>query len=217
MIYVVKHYEDEKLYPYGYTELKVGDIFISHGCDNIEYLNKYINELTGLYYIWKNVNDDVVGLCHYRRFLYDRNEGGILSWENAQYLANSYDIVVSEHTYVPCGIRESLLQQFPNSQSTVIKYIDFLVNLEPNLEYYYNTCIFNPTNLFIAKKDIIDNYCKWVFPLIVPAAERFKVEDSKKSNNELYQRIVGFLSERLLSYYIQKEKLNYKELQVQVI
>lgn len=37
--------------------------------DNISAKNKYYSELTGIYWVWKNTNEDIVGSCHYRRFL----------------------------------------------------------------------------------------------------------------------------------------------------
>jgi len=35
---------------------------------NISAKNKYYSELTGIYWVWKNTNHDIIGSCHYRRF-----------------------------------------------------------------------------------------------------------------------------------------------------
>ena len=37
--------------------------------DNISLKNKYYCELTGIYWMWKNVDADFYGLMHYRRYL----------------------------------------------------------------------------------------------------------------------------------------------------
>ena len=40
--------------------------------DNISERNCYYSELTGMYWVYKNVTDmDIVGCCHYRRYLID--------------------------------------------------------------------------------------------------------------------------------------------------
>ncbi|HBK6302481.1 TPA: DUF4422 domain-containing protein, partial [Campylobacter jejuni] len=46
--------------------------------DNISYLNRCLNELTGIYWAWKNYdklgNPDYIGFMHYRRhFIFDNN------------------------------------------------------------------------------------------------------------------------------------------------
>jgi hypothetical protein len=40
----------------------------SDGDFSISKLNRNYCELTGLYWLYKNCNDDYVGYCHYRRF-----------------------------------------------------------------------------------------------------------------------------------------------------
>ena len=41
---------------------------------NISFKNKYYSELTGLYWVWKNTRQNIVGSMHYRRFLTNCNE-----------------------------------------------------------------------------------------------------------------------------------------------
>ena len=61
--------------------------------DNISYLNRYLNELTGIYWAWKNYdklgNPDYIGYVHYRRlFLFDERD--IYLFKNKSYLYEIY-------------------------------------------------------------------------------------------------------------------------------
>ena len=64
--------------------------------DNISHKNCYYSELTGLYWVYRNVTDmDIVGCCHYRRYLIDESEN-ILSKEQIINYLEDYDCITSK-------------------------------------------------------------------------------------------------------------------------
>ena len=76
-VYVLKHLEGVSLnlpplYTYlmtGKTGLQSKSNMLGDDSDvNISERNRYYSELTGIYWIWKNRQHDVIGTCHYRRF-----------------------------------------------------------------------------------------------------------------------------------------------------
>ena len=209
MIYVVKHKPDDSKYLKGYRELKVGDIFDRPDTDNINHINLQINELTGLYWIWKNTDDEIVGLCHYRRFFLD--DGKIMTWEKAKKLVEKNELVIQNWYSFGKSLKDNLLDHFPNHQDTFLKYYDIFTSREPGLKEYLDTEVFNPQHLFVGRREFVEKYSEWLFPLIIPIAEQFKAEDAPKCPEMIYQRMISYISERLLTYYIQKTHQDYIE------
>lgn len=71
-----------------------------------------------------------------------------------------------------------------------------LRDYERALSYFKENSLYSPCNMLIARKDVLEAYCEWVYPMLIELNDRVgKVED-------VYQnRYPGFVSERLLTYF----------------
>lgn len=182
--------------------------------DNISEKNGSYCELTGLYWLWKNVDADVYGLFHYRRFL-DLLVGDFEHVERDKILVNSpiykkelnrlmkeYDLILPVREYF---LGSSLYKQYEDCHNIkdldividIIKdkypdYVDTMNNVLADFSGYF-------TNIFIAKKDFFNEYCTWIFDILSEAEKRIDI-----SEYDSYQkRVFGFLAERLFNVFIQ--------------
>ena len=63
--------------------------------ENISAQNCYYAELTGMYWVWKNISDaEYVGVCHYRRYLLNEL-GFVYTKKELEQLLQHYDILTS--------------------------------------------------------------------------------------------------------------------------
>lgn len=206
MIYIIKHKECETNVIRGYKELGVGELF--NGCkDNINGLNPYINEMTGIYHIWKNTKDEIKGQIQYRRHLEENGE--ILSYDRIKRILQDYDIIATKQYVVSDGIYHNLKKEIGDTltQKVLDKYYRKLINIEPELYDYFNSTSFHYGNMFICKKSIYDAYCEWVFSIMIPLANQFIKEDKAVGKD----RMLGYICERLFTYWVRKNKYNVKE------
>ena len=65
-------------------------------------------------------------------------------------------------------------------------------------------------NMFIMRKDIMDNYLDWLFSILFELEKR--VDASKY--DDFHARFFGRISELLLDVYINTNELSYKEVKV---
>lgn len=160
--------------------------------DNISKKNPQFCELTALYWMWKNIDSDYLGLCHYRRFFNLPTTQAILKVvQNGKIILprKVYFKKTVYEQYRDChGLQEwDIMMEVLNSLSP--EYIETAMRV-----FSANSLI--PYNMFIACEKWVEGYCEWLFPLLFAVAKRMEVINSIKA------RYIGFLSERLLSVYI---------------
>lgn len=142
--------------------------------------------------------------------------------ESIKKLVSSYDVVTVEPWNVKNAGSKNNYDHYKNSDSKLHiedydraldilrkKYPDF----KEDIASYNSSEVGYYTNIFIMKKDIFNDYCKWLFDIL------FELEQvSDISNYDLQEaRIYGYISEWLFGIYIYHLKrvtaLKIKELQ----
>ena len=160
-----------------------------HDGDNIDNMNPWYCEITGLYRIWKYDKDDIIGLEHYRRyFLNDDNR--VLSLENAKEKLKDCDILLRRCQYKRYGLRDGFA--WLESEDMMKYLIEFLYTCGDDkfaifcLHELETQPEMSQCNMFIGKAAVVDKYCKWIFNALKNANfEKFKEKP----------RIFGFLTE----------------------
>lgn len=212
--------------PKGYVPIFVGasindnwkglDYITDNTGDNISDKNKTFCELTALYWIWKNINEDIIGLAHYRRYLSENmlicNTQNIISEDKATLLLKEYDLLLPKKSclwgtvkkqyatgqhiedYVLCG--GILKSKFPEY------YKDFIAISNDDSIYI--------CNMFICKKTLIDSYCEWLFPILFELEKQVDLTDYTVAE----KRIFGYLAERLFNVWIHHNNVRIKELKL---
>lgn len=184
--------------------------------DNISLKNPNYCELTALYWAWKNLDADYIGLCHYRRYFMSKNNPffvqgdikDILSYAEYKHILSKTDIIVSQkrHYYI-----ETMWNQYihAHNEQDLIELETIIRNQYPG---YYNAFENLKTrkwahmfNMFVMKRDKYDAYCEWLFSVL------FSLESKLEF---IEPRLFGFLSERLLDVWLEANNYSYSEVPV---
>ena len=201
MIYIMKHREYNNPIPEGYVELKIGDMFEHYDMDNINVLNLFLNEVTGLYHIWKNTDDDIVGLCHYRRMFV--NNGDFLTIPDAKKILKDYDMIITHDVVFDKSIHKQLRSEFENPD-IYDKYYKMFCDVVPHFKEFMDKDRFNNREMFVCKRELMEKYCNWMFPIVMPILKEFLEKDVGRVVNK---RMVSHLIERLFAFWVEENNL----------
>jgi len=150
-IYIVYHKEDVLFSNQVFKPISVGkfsnissDKFLKDNTgDNISFKNDLYNELTALYWIWKNTKDEYVGLNHYRRFFYT---GFDLSF-NFKLLQKSISSIYKKYVrfepYIKTNSIKNVQKELQRQQKTLLSLLDKNTIIVPNYQYLKEPVIVN--------------------------------------------------------------------------
>ena len=187
--------------------------------ENISALNPYYCELTALYWAWKNLRADYVGLCHYRRYFGHGLPWGSLEGKKAALftradyeglLAGADIILPKKRNYYI----ETVYSQYAHAHRAgdldelrgIIagrcpEYLEAWARVMASRRLYI-------LNMFVMRREDFRSYCAWLFPLMDEFASRVDLADPHAS------RLFGFLGERLLNVWLAGKSLRIAEVPV---
>ncbi len=203
---------------------------------SISHFNRNVGFLTGTYWAWKNYhkigNPEYFGSFGYRRFFMP----DFLS------KLTDYDIILPKKDIQQPNLRDFFISSHGQKAYRVMRDAVFVVcpNILPEWDMYMSCNFGYMFEIYILKKDLFFDFCKWIFPIlfeilkidlseIIPTgAEKEKIlcffadkhwETACNENNfDLYQlRSVGFMMERLTGFYLYNAAKKYRALEQDVM
>jgi len=221
MIYIAAHKQFNNTAPSNYRVLQVGaegkadlGYLRDNSGDNISVKNPTFCELTGLYWMWKHVDDDYIGLVHYRRyFCRSLNSKKILSENDIKKKLRDHDIIVP----FPMHLKNTLTEQYcevSGFERDLLSTREVISEICPEYLHDFDTVMNGKSayffNMMIAGNQLFKDYCEWLFAILFKLEKRCDLT----GYNSYQQRIFGFIAERLLNVYIVHNKCRVCEVGV---
>lgn len=206
-LYVPVHVGAEGKDALGFTPDNTGD--------NISSRNANYCELTGLYWAWKNLDCEYLGLAHYRRHFTvlrgtsDRRD--VMSLDQARSILTNNDVLLptKRNYWIESNYSQYVHAHHKEDLDTTREIIR---ERYPNYIKAYDSSMKKTTghrfNMFIMKKDLADAYCTWLFDILFELEKRLDI--SEYNTND--KRVFGFVSERLLDVWIETNGIKSKDI-----
>ena len=197
--------------------------------DNISQKNRFFNEITVTYWIWKNCKSSIVGLMHYRRIFDFRAFGNSKDYADAtlkycidektvKKILSEYDLILPEKLNFG---EQTLYQQYQKHHyiSDLDLALDVIKEKYPQMSKYADSIKEEHRgyffNMLICKKDLFNKYAEFLFDVLFEVEKRLP----ERSERHIYQQIIeAFLAERIsniyFNYMISEKGIKVKEFPV---
>ena len=182
--------------------------------DQISRKNPNYCELTGLYWAWKNLPSDALGLAHYRRHFARRGLGGkrsrILRSDEIEALLSRCDVLLPAPRHYLIETNWSQYAHAHHEQDLrctreilEARYPAYLAAFDRVMRRTWG----HRFNMFIMRRALADAYCAFLFDVLSCLEQRLDL--SGYSPNDA--RVFGFVGERLLDVWLEQNAVPYRD------
>ncbi len=169
--------------------------------ENISARNRQFCELTAFYWIWKNAEEEIVGLEHYRRrFLLPEGWQGLFRDGEA-------DVILPVPLYVAPSLEGNyLFRHDPRPWKAMRELLEQRgIPQEEMDQFFLNNGCYSPCNMLIARREVFEELCDFMFPIVLSVANSVGEIPDRYQN-----RYPGFISERLISFFFYLHEERYR-------
>ncbi len=191
--------------------------FVSHAYgEGIPELNQTYCELTGLYWLWKNVHAEYKGLVHYRRIFSRRSTrdvGQVLTSDDYRSLLKDACVLLPAKQMYPgttiydhyVASKRGYEQIHRDDLAAIAQAVK---SVHPSFAPYVGRVLHadraHLLNIFCMREKQFDEYCAWLFALMSAFMElRMDREDRR--------RFVGSVSEFMIDVWLAGTGYSYRE------
>ena len=197
--------------------------------ENISEKNRSYCELTAQYWAWKNVDADYYGFFHYRRYLYPNTKSKLpyriegvpgqlildkLGFKKYAELIEKYDLIapIGENMHIP--VREHYANA-PHHHGKDLELIERIIRechpqMVSAMEKYLSGTICYFGNIYIMKRQVFQDYCAWLFPIL----EDFDRRADKSGYSAQELRVNGYLAERLFGVWYEYHRTKLRTIEL---
>lgn len=187
--------------------------------NHISELNPCYCELTGLYWAWKNLDYDYLGLVHYRRYLTTQSrkfhegikidEVVLTKTEIEELLQDNPVIVPKKRNYYIETLYSHYAHTFDGKHLDVARQIiaektpDYLPAFDDVMKQRSGYMF----NMFIMPRELVNEYCEWLFKVLDCMYKQIDISDYTAFEARLFGRV----SELLFNVWLKYKNIQPKE------
>ncbi|MBE5878731.1 MAG: DUF4422 domain-containing protein [Lachnospiraceae bacterium] len=178
--------------------------------ENISDKNSNFGTQTGLFWAWKNLDAEYKGLVHYRRYFVGRKKNkndmiaSVISYDELKPMLERYKIFVpKKRRYYIETLYSHYAHTHDGKHFDIVREIiqkdcpEYLRAFDKVLRRRWGYMF----NMMILQKDLMDDYCEWLFNILFQAYERI----DKTNLSAFDSRFCGRISEILFDVWIERK------------